>query len=244
MLIGSIYRVRLLLHQGGGKRAKPIHPPQSARVFLIQRRRPCIQRTTWAPKQQILDCAMEELERTGVQGLSMRAVAGKAGVTPMAIYRHFENRDDLLTALGEEAFAEWKRRIDAIRTQDPIDWLRKGARAYVKFAIDEPARFDACFVLRTRVQRLYPDDFRARKSAVATMVVARVEAAQAEGRIAPGDPLEIGLLFWSALHGLAMLNRSGRFAMKRASFLALCARLTEQVLDGLSAQSHRGRRNQ
>jgi AcrR family transcriptional regulator len=152
----------------------------------------------------------------------------------MAVYRHFRNRDDLLAAAGEEAFATWKARIDAIDREPPLDWMREAARAYLEFALDQPARFEACFVLRTTVERRYPEDFRAGKSPVISLMVARIEEAQAQGLIRAGDPLEAAVLFWAELHGLAMLQRSGRFAMERDAYLSLCARLIDQILAGMA----------
>jgi AcrR family transcriptional regulator len=39
------------------------------------------------------------LKRKGPGALSLRQVAGEVGVTPMAIYRHFKDKDHLLDAL-------------------------------------------------------------------------------------------------------------------------------------------------
>ena len=183
-------------------------------------------------KQTLLACALRELERGGVKSFSLRSVSAAAGITPMAVYRHFPNKEELLRAAGREAFAAWQHRAESVRATDPVEWLRQTGRLYVQFALDEPARFDACFVLRTGVERRYPRDFRTGKSPVVSMIVARVRQAQAAGVIAAGDALEIAMFFWSQLHGLAMLHRSGRFEMSRAAFLALAARAAERVLAG------------
>jgi AcrR family transcriptional regulator len=159
-------------------------------------------------KQRILRCALEELQRSGVAQFSLRAV-------------------------GEEAFNVWKARVAKIRTGQPLDWLRQAGRAYAEFALDEPEFFDACFVLRTSVERLYPADFIAGKSPVIALVVKRIAEAQAQGRLAEGDALEAAMSMWAQVHGLAMLHRSGRFAMKRKDYLALCARCVDHVLAGI-----------
>jgi AcrR family transcriptional regulator len=181
-------------------------------------------------KQRLLECALEELERGGVEAFSLRAVSAAAGLSPMAVYRHFPNKDELLQAAGREAFAAWQQRVESIRATDPLEWMRQAGRLYMQFTLDEPARFDACFVLRTGVERRYPRDFRAGRSPAVALIVARVEAAQVAGTFALGDALEIAMIFWSQLHGLAMLQRSGRMSMSRAAFLALAARGMEQVL--------------
>ena len=193
-------------------------------------------------KQKILACAVAELERAGVAGFSLRAVGAAAGCTPMAVYRHYRDREDLLAAVGDEAFAAWKRRIDAIRAAGALDWLRKSTRAYVEFALDQPARFDACFVLKTRVERLYPEDFAARKSPVITLVMDHIRAAQADGDLAPGDPLELALMLWAELHGLAMLHRAGRFTLARSAFLDLCTRCVDRMLATLAPHAINGGR--
>jgi AcrR family transcriptional regulator len=181
-------------------------------------------------RERILDCAVAELERSGADAFSLRAVGTAAGVTPMAVYRHFRDRDALLVAVGEAAFSEWQRRIAAIGAKPPLDWLRAAGRAYIAFALDAPARFEACFVLRTSVERRYPADFAAGKSPVIAQVVEQIEAAQRDGDLPPDDALESALFFWAELHGLAMLRRSGRMTLKRRPFLALADRALDRLL--------------
>lgn len=180
-------------------------------------------------KDRILECALDELERAGTAAFSLRAVAVAAGLTPMAVYRHYANREELLAAAGAAAFAAWAARIESIKAKNPLDWLRKAARAYALFALDEPARFDACFTLQTSVERIYPRDFAAGKSPVISRVMGQLREAGLAGGKAD-DALELSLFFWAELHGLAMLHRSGRFAMPRADFLALCDRAALRLI--------------
>jgi AcrR family transcriptional regulator len=184
-------------------------------------------------RQRLLACALDELERSGLDRFSLRAVGAEAGLSAMAVYRHFANKDDLLRALGEEAFDVWRRRIESIKEPDFDKWLQKVCRAYIEFSLDEPARFDACFVLKTNVERIYPEDFRAGSSPVIGLTIKRIEAAQREDKLRAGDPLEMALLVWAQLHGLVMLHRSGRFSLKRSDFLALCKRSSELSMHGL-----------
>jgi AcrR family transcriptional regulator len=187
-------------------------------------------------KQRILRCALDELQGSGVEKFSLRAVGVAAGVTPMAVYRHYQDREALLAAAGEEAFNVWKARAAAIRAAQPLDWLGRLGRAYAEFALDEPALFDACFVLRTSVERLYPADFVAGKSPVVALAVKRIEEAQARRALAPGDALEAAMALWGQVHGIVMLHRAGRFAMKRKDYLKLCGRCVDHVLAGLGAR--------
>lgn len=188
-------------------------------------------------RQRLIACAFDELERNGIEGFSLRAVGSDAGLSAMAVYRHFKNKNELLRVVGEAAFDAWRTRIEAIKEPELQPWFRKVTRAYVEFALDEPARFDACFVLKTRVERVYPQDFRAGKSPVISLSIKRVEAAQRAGELKAGDALEITLFIWAQLHGMVMLHRSGRFALERADFLALCKRFSAQALRAFQAES-------
>lgn len=179
--------------------------------------------------ERILYCALEELAARGLEGLSLRSVGTKAGITPMAVYRHYANKADLLRALGEHAFQVWRGRVERIPDAGTRLWLDSAARAFVDFAMDDPALFDAAFVLRTEVERIYPEDFRAGKSPVVSLMVAQLTRGQAEGLVRAGDPLEMAMAVWGVLQGLIQLHRSGRFDMARQDFTELCLRSAQRI---------------
>lgn len=185
-------------------------------------------------RQAIVQCALQELESKGLSGFSLRAVGAAAGLSAMAVYRHFENKEALLRAVGEEAFASFQQRIADIPDGPIAQWIRRVGREYVEFALDDPGRFEACFVLRTQAERIYPQDFRAGKSPAVSLMTKKIQAAQAEGQLKPGDALEASLLFWAQVHGLVMLHRSRRFSLSRSAFLALCDRASESTVSALS----------
>jgi AcrR family transcriptional regulator len=187
-------------------------------------------------KSRILGCAFKELEKSGIEQFSLRSVGAAAGLSAMAVYRHFENKEDLLRALAEQAFAEWSERVQVIRESDLRAWFRKAMRAYVEFSLDEPGRFDLCFVLKTQVERIYPDDFRAGKSPAVSLVMQRIEAGQRAGYLKDDDSLEMAMFAWAELHGLVMLHRAGRFGMSRKDFIALCKRCSDRALDSFVAR--------
>ncbi len=179
--------------------------------------------------ERILHCALEELAARGLEGLSLRSVGTRAGITPMAVYRHFTDKADLLRALGEHAFAVWQRRVEVIPQTDTQMWLEDAARAFVDFAMDDPALFDAAFVLRTEVERIYPEDFRKGKSPAVSRMVEQLTRGQTEGLVRAGDPLEMAMAIWGVLQGLIQLHRSGRFNMARKDFTALCLRSAARI---------------
>lgn len=181
-------------------------------------------------RDRILDCALSELADHGLDDLSLRAVSMKAGVTPMAVYRHFSDKSDLLRAVGEHALGQWQARVAAVTASDLQGWFRAVTEASVAFGLDEPALYDAAFVLRTKAERIYPEDFRAGKSPVIGLLTARLAEGQAAGKVRPGDPLDLAMGVWGVLHGLIALHRSGRFSLSRQDFIDLCLRSAARVV--------------
>ena len=53
----------------------------------------------------ILDEAVSLIERGGPDALSMRRLGSRLGVEAMAIYHHFDGRDELLSAIGDQLLA-------------------------------------------------------------------------------------------------------------------------------------------
>jgi AcrR family transcriptional regulator len=180
-------------------------------------------------RSRILECALEELEVRGLGGLSLRAVGQKAGITPMAVYRHFADKADLLQALGEHAFGVWQARVAALAGLPLLTAFEAMSTAFVDFALDEPALFDAAFVLKTRAERIYPEDFEAGRSPVIGGFARLLGDGQTKGVVREGPPLELAMAVWGVLQGLVGLHRSGRFNLSRADFTALCLRSAKRI---------------
>jgi hypothetical protein len=84
--------------------------------------------------------------------------------------------------------------------------------AYLDFALNDPHRFDAAFLLPARGARRYPDDFTAGRSPAATQIFRRIEAAKAEGVLIDIPPLEIVLTISALAQGFVSMHRAQRFS--------------------------------
>jgi len=73
-------------------------------------------------KQRIVTAALEQIDRNGVMGFSLRDVARSLGVYPAAIYWHVATRDDLLASVVESVMQDVAPEPDALPWQD---WLRE-----------------------------------------------------------------------------------------------------------------------
>lgn len=176
--------------------------------------------TASAPsRDRILDAARTLFEQGGADGVSMRKVAAMAGLTPMAIYRHFADRDALIDALVLDALDAWRRRLEAIDVADPLAWFDAMGEAFLAYALEEPRRFEAAFLTRAKSARQFPDDFAAGRSPPGQLWLPRIAEAQAAGQLDPAvPPLDIGLGAWALGQGLITLYRAGRFAGSEAEF--------------------------
>src|SRR5260370_27972470 len=61
--------------------------------------------------QRIARAARRLLDKEGAESVTMRRVASAVGITPMALYRHYPNRDGLLNALADVGFVELSEKL-------------------------------------------------------------------------------------------------------------------------------------
>src|ERR1700722_12189461 len=64
-------------------------------------------------KQAVVDCALALGDAEGVEALTIRRLATELGVTPMALYWHFRNKEELLAGLSDQVWSELDTNVDA-----------------------------------------------------------------------------------------------------------------------------------
>ena len=175
---------------------------------------------------RIFIAARELFDAEGLAGLSMRRIADAVGITPMAIYRHYADKDALIDALMLDGFAVWEARVRGIAARDPRRWLAALMEAFIDFALMEPRRYEAAFLLPARKARRFPDDFVAGRSPVVSMAYARIEAARAKGYFGDAPASEIGLAVAAMGQGFVSMYRAGRFVGEKEFRAAYRSALT------------------
>lgn len=185
-------------------------------------------------RTKILAVAHRLLEKGGPEAVTMRRVAKAVGVTAMAIYHHFPDRDALLRALAAvesdriaALFDSWPAR------GSPVWRLRKMSESYIDYAFARPRLFAFVFLQDRPDVRRFPADFRHRRSPILNRVADTVAEAMLAGALRKDDFWEVALDLWAFVHGHLALYRGGRFAYTEAEFRAFFRRSLNRFLKGL-----------
>jgi AcrR family transcriptional regulator len=160
-------------------------------------------------RQALVEEAAELARDRGSDGVVLREVARRVGVSHNAAYRHFADREELLAevaALGMDRLERsMRRRVAAVRTDDPparaLARLRETGRAYVRFAMDEPGLFEVAF--STPLPPSHDDG-----GPYGVLLAALTELV--EVGVLPADRIDgAALSCWSGVHGFAQLFLHG-----------------------------------
>jgi AcrR family transcriptional regulator len=190
-------------------------------------------------RTQILASARAAFDRHGLEGLSLRDVAKDVGITPMAIYRHFENKQALIDALVVDALATWSERARSVPKAQPLIWFKRIGEAFLDFALREPRRFEAAFLLHSRAARRYPDDFVAGHSPAGTLQLKIIEDAMARGLLVKTSAVEVLFTVAACSQGLVTLYRAGRIAGGEAEFRALYRRAMRRCIKSFRSEKEK-----
>lgn len=165
-------------------------------------------------RDALLRAAVSILDEKGVGAFSLREAARRAGVSPAAPAHHFGDATGLLTAVAFEGYVAFAERLETADRQagpDPAARLQAQGNAYVRFALENPARFQLMF--RSDVVDCTQEGIAAVSAASFETLAGAIRAYYG---LAPGEGLTAlaygGLLAtWSMVHGFANLALSGQF---------------------------------
>jgi AcrR family transcriptional regulator len=163
-------------------------------------------------REALADAAVDAARELGPDGLAVRELARRVGVSHNAAYRHFADRDALVDVVADRALlglvAAMERRLADVDEPDPVLRARRrlteiGA-GYVDYAIAEPGLFRVLFTAYPEVPGpgTEPGDpFAILNAALDDLV--------AVGYLAPGTRPGAEISCWSAVHGFSVLCTEG-----------------------------------
>ena len=167
-------------------------------------------------RHRILVAAMELFARGGYDHVSMRRIAKKIEYSPAAIYRYFENKQDIMRQLcfqGFEQLLALQQRLDHI--SDPLIRLKEGCRGYIAFAMENQEMYTLMFATRQVIKQTDNSEESVALESFSKLTSHICDCIQ-KGYFHKGDPETLALSFWAALHGLStlLINQQLRFLPK------------------------------
>ena len=152
----------------------------------------------------LLAAARDQLARDDEAELSLRELAKQVGVSVNASYRHFANKEALLTQVAADGFLEMRQhileRLARSPRADATQKLHLAGEAYIAFAQGAPALFRLMFSQKGRFES--NDEFRA-SSGAAFGVLVELAAELRDVPVTSPEAMKLAIGAWSLVHGYA-----------------------------------------
>jgi AcrR family transcriptional regulator len=193
-------------------------------------------------RQQLLDTAAVLIREDGEPALSMRKLAEKLGVSRMAPYHHFEDKEALLCGVAEAGFERFMHSVMAVATDlnalevTPYskDHLGLFVTTYLNFATQHPEYYNLMFGGHLWQSTTITDSLRDAGHAAFRSYVDMIRAWKNADAINPAvDPLRFAQLSWSTLHGMSRLFIDGIYVDE-----GVLTHLCHTATDSFWAQLH------
>jgi AcrR family transcriptional regulator len=165
-------------------------------------------------RRVLVEAALQLVSEGGMDAVSVREAARRAGVSPGAPFRHFPSRDALMQAVAEEAQRRFRAEIEAALAAspagDPLGRFRALGLAYLRWAMRNPTHFE---VISSR--RLFDHDRAAAVSSDNAELIALTERTLADafaaGQLRTADLKQVQIAGRALVYGFARMNIDGHF---------------------------------
>lgn len=158
-------------------------------------------------RETLIGVSEDIIEMQGLDALSLRGAARAAGVSHMAPYRHFDDKDSLLAAVAGKGFHRLAQAmIQPISgLNDPQERLQQIGVEYVYFAYSHPGLYRLMFSAGIRDRSRFIALTEAGKAAYSVCERAVADCHTGDNEL-PAEKLRYkALAMWSLVHGLANL---------------------------------------
>lgn len=163
-------------------------------------------------RERVCAAALELFNEGGLTAVSMRAIARRIGCSHTLPYRYFDGRDAIIAAMRTRCYREFLDYHTEIlgQVEEPREQLLALARGYARFASERASQFSVMFDLdhieaseHVELREAIRDSW----DALFRVIQGCVEA----GNLV-GDERALTYLFWSGVHGVLTLAKTGKIA--------------------------------
>ncbi len=165
-------------------------------------------------KNALIKSGVEILSKEGIEGLTLRKVAQRAGVSHNAPYSHFSDKQSLIAAISTEGFKRLYTELDAAASfypNDPKRQLQEAAWAYIQFAMNNTDTFKIMFSAVLQNEKEYPSFVEISRKTF-ELVVDIVRRCQNAGVLSEGSSEVLAVSVWGQVHGITSLILEGQIS--------------------------------
>jgi AcrR family transcriptional regulator len=165
--------------------------------------------------EALIAVTVEIIEERGVEHVSVREAAKRAGVSPGAPFQHFRSKTALLTAVAEQAMGRLTQAVATAQSNAnadrPIAVLEAIGRGYLQWALANPTHFEV-INSRTLIDFEASDNLRTQNEAIRQRMFELLSEARERGQLIEGLNIDHVVLTARALvYGLARMAIDGHF---------------------------------
>lgn len=117
-------------------------------------------------RETVVDGALALIDAEGLEGLTIRRLAARLGVTPMALYWHFKNKEQLLDGVADRLWSlvdtevdtslPWPERVRALMNS-MVEVLRAHPQAASLLVTTQPEAAEHCFATMEAALAIFAD---------------------------------------------------------------------------------------
>lgn len=164
-------------------------------------------------RQALIDTAAAQITEEGVNSLSMRKLGELVGVSRTALYHHFSNKSDLLSAVAESGFNEWQSKTEKVlanKHETTKALFTSYVLGYFTFAIENSAKYELMFGKEIWGQEQNSESLNDIAYQTFNFHVGLISTWQEQGLINANLPsLRVAQVTWGSLHGISKLFIDG-----------------------------------
>lgn len=166
-------------------------------------------------REVLIQAAVQIAEEGGLENVSVREVAKRAGVSPGAPFRHFSSKTALMTAVAEQAMVKFRteitKTVENAPTDDPVARFAAVGVGYLHWAIQNPTHFQIIST-RSLIDWQGSDSLRRDNEAVRVMMESALIEAQQRGLLRSDNLADTQIAGRALVYGLARMYIDGHFA--------------------------------